>query len=109
MGRAYPRQVGSKPHMNEHVRVALRPLGTPIALGMAAILIGTTMLSGLQLEWLKGADEQGPVGFIALGAAFPLELLASVLAFLARDALAGPGFGIFSGVWSIVGLSRITG
>ena len=95
--------------MNEHVRIFLRPVGTPIALGMGAIFIGTVMLSGLQLEWLHGADEQRTVGFIALAAAFPLELLASILAFLARDALAGTGLGIFSSIWSVVGLSLITG
>src|SRR3954454_25076817 len=95
--------------MNDHVRVFLRPIGTPIALGMGAILIGTVMLSGLQLEWLKGADEQQTVGFIGLAAAFPLELLASVLAFLARDALAGTGLGLFSGIWSVTGLTLLTG
>src|SRR4051812_35912000 len=95
--------------MTDHARVVLRPLGTPLALGMAAILIGTTMLSGLQLEWLKGSDEHQTVGFIALAGAFPLELLAAVLAFLARDALAGTGLGIFSSVWAIVGLSLVTG
>jgi uncharacterized protein len=93
----------------QSVRVVLRPLGTPLALGMGAILIGTVMLSGLQLEWLKGADEQQTVGFVALAAAFPIELIAAVLAFLARDALAGTGFGIFACVWSVTGLTLLTG
>src|SRR3954469_463937 len=95
--------------VDDQVRVTLRPLGTPVALGMAAIFLATVMLSGLQLEWLSGADEQRPVRFLALGAAFPLELLAATLAFLGRDALLGTGFGIFSGVWSVTGLTLLTG
>jgi hypothetical protein len=92
-----------------HVRVVLRPVGTPIALGLGAILMGTAMLSGLQLGWLSGADQQRTVAFVALAAAFPLELLASVLAFMARDPLAGTGLGIFSSVWAVSGLTLLTG
>src|SRR5205085_771328 len=90
------RMSSSAQNLDDDVRVVLRPLGTPLALGLGAIFFGTVMLSGLQLEWLAGADQQRTVAFVALAAAFPLELLAAVLAFLARDALAGTGFGIFS-------------
>src|SRR4051812_20342261 len=91
------------------VRVALRPLATPVALGMGAILMGTTMLSGLQLGWLEGASEQQVVAFVSLAGAFPLELVAAVLAFLARDALVGTGLGIFSSIWAVSGLTLLTG
>src|SRR5215213_2844917 len=63
-------------------RIVLRPLGTPLALGLVAILLGTTMLSGVQLGWFDGAAEQRTVAFVA---AFRLELLAATLCFLARD------------------------
>src|SRR4051812_27669972 len=95
--------------MADHVRITLRPLGTPIALGMGAIFLGTCMLSGLQLGWLEGPDDQRIVGFVALGGSFPLELLAATLAFLARDALIGTALGIFAAVWSVTGLSLLTG
>src|SRR3954452_14680307 len=94
---------------DQRVRIVLRPLGTPVALGLGAIFFGTTMLAGLQLEWLDPANDQRTVGLVALGAAFPLELLAAVLAFLARDALAGTGLGLFSGIWSVTGLTLLTG
>jgi uncharacterized protein len=90
-------------------RVVLRPVGTPVALGLGAILMGTTMLSGLQFGWLSGVQEQRTVAIVAVAAAFPLELIASVLAFLARDALAGTGLGIFSSVWAVSGLTLLTG
>jgi uncharacterized protein len=92
-----------------HVRVMLRPVGTPIALGMAALMIGTTMLAGLELGWLEGMTEQRTVAFVALGAAFPLELLAAIFAFMARDALTGTGLGVFSTMWLVSGLTLITG
>jgi hypothetical protein len=41
---------------NPHVRVVLRPVATPIAIGLGGLLIGTMMLNGLQLGWLSGAD-----------------------------------------------------
>lgn len=104
-----PGSPGAGPDRDPHVRVVLRPLGTPIALGMGAILLGTTMLSGLQLGWLGGAADQRTVGFVGVAAAFPLEFLAAILAFLSRDALAGTGLGIFSSVWSVSGLTLLTG
>lgn len=88
---------------DERVRITLRPLGTPVAVGLAAILLGTTMLSGLQLGWLEGAADQRTVAYVALAAAFPLELLAATLAFLARDPLIGTGLATFSSVWSVSG------
>jgi succinate-acetate transporter protein len=91
------------------VRIVLRPVGTPIALGLAAILIGTAMLSGLQMGWLTSQSDQQTVGFVGIAAAFPLELLAAILAFLARDSLAGTGLGTFSSVWAVSGLALLTG
>lgn len=90
-------------------RIVLRPLGTPAALGLSAILIGTAMLSGLQFHWLQGMDNQRTVAFVSVAACFPLELLAAVLAFLARDGLGGTGFGTFSSVWVVTGLTLLTG
>jgi uncharacterized protein len=90
-------------------RIFLRPLGTPLALGLTAILLGTTMLSGLQFGWLDGAADQRTVAYVGLAAAFPLELLAATLCFLARDALAGTGLAAFSSVWAVSGLTLLTG
>jgi succinate-acetate transporter protein len=97
------------PDHDGRARILLRPLGTPLALGLAAILLGTTMLSGLQLGWLDGTADQRTVAFVAVAAAFPLELLAATLCFLARDPLAGTGLGAFSSVWAVAGLTLLTG
>src|SRR4051812_6274854 len=68
-------------------RVFLRPVGTPVVIGLGAICIGTVMLSALQFGWLTTTQEQRTVAYVALGAAFPLELIAAIFALLARDAL----------------------
>ena len=91
------------------VRVILRPVGTPTAIGLGAIMIGTTMLSGLQLQWLSGRPEQQTVAIVGIAAAFPLELIAAIFALLARDALAGTGLAIFSTIWSVSGITLLTG
>src|SRR4051794_17206629 len=91
------------------VRVFLRPVGTPIAIGLGAITIGTVMLSALQFGWIAGAQQQHAVAYVALAAAFPLELLAAIFALLARDALVGTGLAVFSSVWSVTGLTLLSG
>jgi succinate-acetate transporter protein len=98
----------TRPH-DGPVRIFLRPVGTPIAIGLGAIAIGTTMLSAIQFGWLTTAQEQHTVAYVALGAAFPLELLAAIFALLARDALAGTGLAIFSSIWSVTGLTLLNG
>jgi succinate-acetate transporter protein len=60
-------------------------------------------MSAVQLGWVP--PDQGQV--VALGIlAFtvPVQLLASVLGFLARDSGAGTGMGVLAGTWAAVGL-----
>jgi uncharacterized protein len=94
---------------NPHVRVVLRPLATPIAIGLGGLLIGTMMLNGLQLGWLSGADEQRTVAYVALLGAFPLQILAAIVAVFARDSLVATGLGVFSSVWVVSGMTLLTG
>jgi succinate-acetate transporter protein len=39
----------------------------------------------------------------------PLQLVAGVLAFLARDSLVGTGFAVFTGIWLAFGLTTVSG
>jgi len=89
-------------------RVTLRPIGSPLPLGAFALVPAGTLLSGMQLGWFAMADAR-TVAYVILGFAVPLQLVASVLAFLGRDSLVGTGFGIFTGVWLAYGLTTITG
>lgn len=86
----------------------LRPLGNPLPLGFLALAAGTLVVSGLQLRWLDAADGKD-VALILLAFVFPLQLVASVLGFLARDVVAGTGMGVLSGTWLSIALVRLTG
>lgn len=76
----------------------LRPLGSPLPLGLIALAA-----SGLLLGcWQIGAfslSEGETVALIVLTFTVPLQFIAAVLCFLARDTLGGSGLGVFAGAW----------
>lgn len=88
-------------------RIALRPIANPLPLGFLALAVGTLVLAGLQLEWIE-PSEQRQVALGVLAFVAPLQLLASVLSFLARDVGAGTGMGILAGTWAAIGLMSAT-
>jgi succinate-acetate transporter protein len=88
-------------------RVVLRPVATPLPLGFLALALATVAFSALQLGWI--APEQGRIAALtALAATVPLQLLASVVGFQARDPVAATGMGILAGTWAVVGLATLT-
>ncbi len=89
-------------------RVMLRPIGSPLPLGALTLVPAGLLLAGLQLGWFAPAQAKS-IAYLVLGFAVPLQLVASVLGFLSRDALVGTGFGIFSGIWLAFALSEISG
>jgi len=88
-------------------RIVLRPIGNPLPLGFLALAGGTLLVSGLQLDWLKPADGKD-VAVILIAFVFPLQLLASVFGYLARDVVAGTGMGLLAGTWLSIGLVTLT-
>jgi uncharacterized protein len=94
--------------MTPESRIMLRPLGNPLPLGFLALAAGTLLVSGLQLEWLAPKDG-AQVALVLIAFVFPLQLVASVLGFLARDVVAGTGMGILCGTWLSIGLVTLTG
>ena len=84
----------------------LRPIGSPLPLGAFTLVPAGLMLAGLQLGWFSPHDAKA-IPLLILGFAVPLQLSASLLAFLARDALVGTGFGLFAGVWLAFGLAGL--
>ncbi|UNS95871.1 hypothetical protein MMF93_04700 [Streptomyces tubbatahanensis] len=85
------------------LRAFLRPIGTPLPLGFLGLAGATTALAGLQLGWFP-VLEWPHVGLVVVAFAVPLQLLASVYGFLARDAVAGTGMGVLAGTWLAIGL-----
>jgi succinate-acetate transporter protein len=88
-------------------RVMLRPLGSPLPLGALTLVPAGLLLAGSQLGWFSTTDLK-MLPFLLLGFAVPLQLVASVFAFLGRDALVGTGFGIFTGTWLAFGLASLS-
>ncbi len=60
------------------------------------------MLSGLQLGWVP-ISETHQVAMVILVFAVPLQLLASVFGFLARDSVGGTGMGLLAGCRLVTG------
>jgi len=91
----------------DHTRIVLRPIGSGLPLGFFAFGIGMLLLAGLAIGWIP-LDEEKHVGQFLFTFVFPLELLATVLAFLARDTLSGTTLGLFAASWVSLGWADYT-
>ncbi|MBW0090311.1 hypothetical protein I4I73_16090 [Pseudonocardia sp. KRD-184] len=89
------------------VRVVLRPVGTPLPLGFLALAVATTAFAAVQLGWVP-VDQSRIAALAALLFTVPLQLVACVFGFLARDPVAGTGMGVLAGTWATVGVSTLT-
>jgi uncharacterized protein len=88
-------------------RIVLRPIGNPLPLGFLALAAATLLISAIQLDWLD-AREGESVALILIAFVFPLQLLACILGYLARDVVAGTGMGILAGSWLSVAVVQLT-
>lgn len=98
---------GSVPAGSTVARVTLRPIGSPLPLGMFALVPAGLLLAGSQLGWFTTSDLK-MLPFLLLGFAVPLQLVASVFAFLGRDSLVGTGFSLFTGTWLAYALASLS-
>lgn len=92
-------------------RIVLRPIGSPLPLGLLALGTGGLLLSCIQIGAFA-APESKTVALILLGFVVPLQLAVTILCFLGRDTVAGAGIGVFAGAWlatSLVLLSSSPG
>jgi uncharacterized protein len=92
------------PLVEQATRIVLRPIANPLPLGFIALATGTLLLSALQLEWLQPLEGR-TIALILLVFVAPLQLIASIFGFLARDAIAGTGMGILAGTWLSISLT----
>ncbi len=89
-------------------RIVVRPLATPLPLGLYSFGIGMLMLAAQSAGWIPIAQGKD-VGLIVASFVFPLESAAAIFAFLARDAVAATALGLFSTSWLTIGLALILG
>lgn len=90
------------PRVERLARLVLRPIGSPLPLGFIALGGASIALSGLQLAWVP-TSETHQVAILILVFPVPLQLLASVFGFLARDSVGGTGMGLLAGAWLVTG------
>ena len=108
MGRSS--QTSDAPWAGEGSRAAhvmLRPIASPLPLGFLALSVATTAFAALQLGWVAPAQGR-PIALGVLALTVPMQLLAAVMGFLARDPVAATGMGILSGTWGATCLATLT-
>lgn len=86
-------------------RVTVRAYGSPIPLGFFSFGIGMLVLAGEEFHWIAPGQIH-TAGLVIATFVFPLEFLAAVIAFLARDAAASTALGLFSASWLALGLTQ---
>jgi uncharacterized protein len=97
----------AEPPAQRTARIVLRPIGSPLPLGFTALGGASIVLSGLQLGWLT-TSQAHQVAIVILAFAVPLQLVASVFGFLARDSTGGTGMGTLAGAWLVTGALTLT-
>lgn len=96
------------PDLPRELRIVVRPYATALPLGFFSFGVGMLVLAGLGNGWLP-ASEQHTAGLVLAAFVFPLETIATVFAFLARDTFGATGLGMFSSSWLTLGLADLTG
>ncbi|WP_402373046.1 GPR1/FUN34/YaaH family transporter [Isoptericola rhizosphaerae] len=91
----------------EMTRIVLRPSGNPLPLGFMALALATVGFSCLQLGIL-GPEEERTVALAVLVLTVPLQSLAAIVGFGARDPIAGTGMAMVAGVWAMLAASTLT-
>src|SRR5436190_1678537 len=64
------------------------------------------LYAALDAPWVKATDAHS-LGLLLTGFVAPLEIVAAVFAFLARDTVAGATLGLFAGSWFVAGLTTM--
>jgi succinate-acetate transporter protein len=92
--------------IHPQVRVVVRPYGSSIPLGFFAFGIGMFLYAALDAPWVE-ATRSHSIGLLLAGFVAPLELVATIFAFLARDTVAAATLGLFAGSWFVGGVETM--
>ena len=92
--------------IHPQVRVFVRPYGSSVPLGFFAFGIGMFLFAALDAGWVK-PEEMHTIGLMHASFVGPLEGLAAIIAFLARDTVSGVALGLFTGSWFLTGFAEM--
>ncbi|MFI9743320.1 hypothetical protein [Streptomyces sp. NPDC052494] len=81
----------------------LRPLGTPLPVGFLGLAAGAFIVSALQLGWIP-PHERHAVAVVLVAVAFPLQLLAALIGFRARDTAFATAMALLATGWLVQGI-----
>ena len=87
-------------------RIFLRPIASPFPLGFGGLATASLLVAGSELGWFSSRDRL-VVAIVLIGFSFPVQFLASIFGFLARDSAAATSFGLQGTMWLVVGLERL--
>lgn len=93
----------SRPDAPAVPRIFLRPIATPLPIGMIALAVGSLILAGLQLSWIP-ATQGHMVALCLLTFVVPLQLISFVFGYLSRDEGTASALATLSGTWFAIGL-----
>jgi succinate-acetate transporter protein len=92
--------------IHPQVRITVRPYGSVVPLGFFAFGIGMFLYAAFDAPWVP-ATQGRDIGLMLVAFVGPLELIAAVIAFLARDTMAGVALGLFAGSWLLTGFATM--
>jgi succinate-acetate transporter protein len=90
----------------EQTRIVLRPIASGMPLGFFSFGIGMLMLAMAALNVIP-LHEAKEIGLVMVLSVFPMELIAAIFAFLARDSMSTATLGLFSVSWLTLGFFDI--
>ncbi|HZQ81802.1 MAG TPA: GPR1/FUN34/YaaH family transporter [Gaiellaceae bacterium] len=92
--------------IHPQVRVFVRPYGSSVPLGFLAFAVGMFMYAALDAPWVKATDGK-TIGIMLIAFVAPLQSVATVIAFLARDTVPAVALGLFTGSWLTTGVLTV--
>lgn len=90
------------------VQIVLRPVASSLPLGFLAFGAGSVLLTALELNWVPPADGR-QLMVMVLAFVVPLEVLAGIFAFLARDHGAATGLTLLGAAWAATAITVASG
>jgi hypothetical protein len=95
-----------RPAVADAVRITLRPIATPLPIGMLALAVGSLVLSGFQLSWVATAQSH-TIALCLLGFVVPLQLVGFMFALLSRDEGVASTMAVLTGTWLATSLATL--
>lgn len=89
-------------------RIVVRPIASPLTYGFLGLAVATITEAALDLGFIPTHD-QHQVGIVLFAFTFPVQLLSTIYAFIARDTTIVSGLGLQSVSWLTFGLLLFTG